>query len=215
MTGHLSPTRAALLALLLGPVIALALLTALHTTLLAPQAEDPVAARPVNTLEDAVAAQSTVERAPPAPAQVARPATIEVPAIDVDAEVVPVGLRDDGAMEVPDQGLAGWYEPGPRPGAAGPAVIAAHVDSRSGPDVFFRLRQVRAGDGIAVTDVNGAPHRFVVVGVEQIPKDALPVERIWTDDEDPLLRLVTCGGDFDRSSGHYRDNIIVYAEAAA
>jgi sortase (surface protein transpeptidase) len=145
---------------------------------------------------------------------VARPARIEVPAIDVDAELVPLGLRDDGAMEVPEEGLAGWYQPGPRPGAPGPAVIAAHVDGDSGPDVFFRLRELRAGDGIAVTDRKGTPHRFVVVDIEQTPKDALPVERIWSDDEGAVLRLITCGGDFDHSSGHYRDNVIVYAEAA-
>jgi sortase (surface protein transpeptidase) len=214
VTGRLSPTRTALLALMLGPVIALALLTTLYHTLLAPQPEEPVTAQPVNTLEDAVAAQSTIELAPSAPDTVARPTWIEVPAIDVDAELVPLGLRDDGAMEVPEEGLAGWYQPGPRPGAPGPAVIAAHVDGDSGPDVFFRLRDLRAGDGIAVTDRKGTPHRFVVVDIEQTPKDALPVERIWSDDEGAVLRLITCGGDFDHSSGHYRDNIIVYAEAA-
>jgi sortase (surface protein transpeptidase) len=127
---------------------------------------------------------------------------------------VPLGLRDDGAMEVPEAGLAGWYRPGPRPGAAGPAVIAAHVDHDNGPDVFHRLHELRVGDGIAVTDVKDIPHRFVVVGMEQTPKDALPVERIWSDDDDAVLRLITCGGKFDHGSGHYRDNIVVYAEAA-
>lgn len=214
MNRRLSPTRTALLALLLGPVIALALLTALYHTVLAPQTEQSVDAQPVDTLEDAVAAQSTVKLAAPAPSQVARPARIEVPAIDVDADVVPLGLRDDGAMEVPEAGLAGWYKPGPRPGAAGPAVIAAHVDHDNGPDVFHRLHELRVGDGIAVTDVKDTPHRFVVVGMEQTPKDALPVERIWSDDDGAVLRLITCGGKFDHGSGHYRDNIIVYAEAA-
>jgi hypothetical protein len=28
---------------------------------------------------------------------------------------------------------------------------------------------------------------------------------------DPELRLVTCGGTFDAASGHYADNVIVYA----
>lgn len=213
MTGRTRTTRAALLVLLLGPVIALAVLTVVHHTLLSPPPEHSAAFSPVDVMEDAVAAQSTIGLAPPAPAQVARPARIEVPAIDVDADVVPVGLRDDGAMEVPRQGLAGWYRPGPRPGDSGPAVIVAHVDSSSGPDVFVQLHRLRAGDGIAVTDARGTPHRFAVTGIEQAPKDALPVERIWSDGASATLRLITCGGQFDRDSGHYRDNIIVYADA--
>lgn len=215
MTGRMRTTRAALLVLLLGPVIALAVLAVLHHTLLSSPPERSAVPPQGDIMEDAVAAQSTIELAPPAPAQVARPARIEVPAIDVDADVVPVGLRDDGAMEVPQQGLAGWYRPGPRPGAPGPAVIVAHVDSGSGPDVFVQLHRLRAGDGIAVTDARGTPHRFVVTGIEQVSKDALPIERIWSDDAGATLRLITCGGQFDRDSGHYRDNIIVYADAVA
>lgn len=210
----LGTTRTALLALLLGPVIALTALTVIHTTLLAEPRPEPQPQAAADTLEDTVAVQSTVAVASPAPDQVARPARIEVPAIDVDAEIVPLGLHDDGTMEVPDQGLAGWYRPGPRPGAPGPAVIAAHVDSRQGPDVFFRLRELAPGDGITVTDKRGSDHRFVVVDREQAPKDELPVERIWHDDGHATLRLITCGGAFDRGSGHYRDNVIVYADAA-
>jgi hypothetical protein len=101
---------------------------------------------------------------------VGRPVSIAIPAAGVDARVVPVGLRADRTMEVPGVDQAGWYEPGPRPGEAGPAVIVGHVDSRDGPAVFFRLGE-------------------------------------------PVLRLITCGGSFDRSTGHYRDNIIVFAEA--
>ena len=144
-----------------------------------------------------------------------RPVSIAIPAAGVDARVVPVGLRSDGAMEVPGVDLAGWYEPGPRPGDAGPAVIVGHVDSRDGPAVFFRLGELRRGDRIDVGQQGGGGRSFVVDRVERRPKEALPTERIWNRTNKPLLRLITCGGGFDRSTGHYRDNIIVFAKAAS
>ena len=159
---------------------------------------------------------TTVENAPPSshsPA-VGRPVTVEIPTIDVAAEVVAVGLEPSGAMVVPDFGLAGWYDVGPRPGEPGPAVIVAHVDSKAGPDVFFRLGHLGAGDRITVTGDDGGSHVFAVTHQEQVPKDRLPTERIWDDIDEPALRLITCGGSFDHGTGHYRDNVIVYATLA-
>jgi Sortase domain len=163
--------------------------------------------------------RSEAEGAPAARAasgQVAagRPVSITIPAAGVEAPVVPVGLRPDRSMEVPGVDQAGWYELGPRPGEAGPAVIVGHVDSRSGPAVFFRLGQLRRGDKIVVGQAGGGSRSFLVERVERQAKEALPVERIWNRANQPLLRLITCGGSFDRSTGHYRDNIIVYAKAA-
>jgi sortase (surface protein transpeptidase) len=140
--------------------------------------------------------------------------SIVVPAAGVDARVVPVGLRVDRTMEVPGVDLAGWYEPGPRPGEAGPAVIVGHVDSRNGPAVFFRLGELRRGDRIVIGQQGGATRSFLVERVERRPKEALPTRRIWNRTRRPVLRLITCGGSFDRSTGHHRDNVIVYASAA-
>jgi hypothetical protein len=142
-----------------------------------------------------------------------RPVSITIPAVGVEARVVPVGLRPDRSMEVPETDQAGWYELGPRPGEAGPAVIVGHVDSRSGPAVFFRLGQLRRGDKVVVGQAGGGSRPFLVERVERQAKEALPVERIWNRTNQPVLRLITCGGSFDRSTGHYRDNIIVYAKA--
>jgi LPXTG-site transpeptidase (sortase) family protein len=150
----------------------------------------------------------------PSPEPVAEPVRVVIPAIDVDSELVALGLNDDNSMEVPNFGLAGWYEPGPPPGAPGPAVIAAHVDSRRGPDVFFRLRELAAGDEVVVEQASGENATFVVDTVEQHPKDELPVERIWEDTDDVVLRLITCGGEFDSSVRSYRSNVIVYASAS-
>jgi sortase (surface protein transpeptidase) len=141
----------------------------------------------------------------------AAPVGISIPAIGVDAPVVGVGLRSDGAMEVPAVDLAGWYELGPRPGDPGPAVIVGHVDSRKGPAVFYRLRQLHQGERIVVRRAGGTTSSFTIETVERQSKSALPVGRIWNRTTEPVLRLITCGGSFDRTSGHYRDNVIVYA----
>lgn len=139
------------------------------------------------------------------------PIQVLIPAIDVEADLVGVGLEADGAMQVPDFGLAGWYTEGPRPGHAGPSVIAAHVDSKAGPDVFYRLDDLARGDEIHVVYDSGDKVTFFVDSSEQTPKDDLPVDTIWPATSERLLTLVTCGGQFDRATGHYRDNVIVYA----
>jgi Sortase domain len=139
------------------------------------------------------------------------PATITIPSIGVQAPIVAVGLRADGAMEVPEPDQVGWYRLGPRPGDGGPAVLVGHVDSRTGPAVFFRLRELRPGDEILVGQQDGTTTRFLVGRLERHPKTALPTSRIWTDATRPLLRLITCSGSYDRATRHYRDNLIVYA----
>jgi sortase (surface protein transpeptidase) len=140
------------------------------------------------------------------------PVRVTIPAIGVDAQLVPVGLKQDGAMQTPPFGIAAWYQPGPRPGQPGPAVLVAHVDSKAnGPDVFYRLRELAAGDQVTV-HYPGSATTFTVTGKEQAPKTDLPTERIWTDTTTPVLRLITCGGAFDRSARSYLDNVIVYAD---
>jgi hypothetical protein len=147
----------------------------------------------------------------PHAASPAGPMVIAIPKIGVEATVVEVGLQADGAMQVPDPDQVGWYKLGPRPGAPGPAVLVGHLDSRTGPAVFYRLRQLRPGDEILVGQRDGTSSRFVVERLEQLPKTALPSKRIWTTTSRPLLRLVSCGGRFNRATGHYQDNVIVYA----
>lgn len=149
-------------------------------------------------------------------ATVAAPARVQIPTIGVDAAMVGVGLNPDGSMETPayEKNQAGWYTEGPRPGEVGPAVIAAHVDSKAGPDVFWRLRELEHGDKIAVVDKTGTTHRFTVDRLEQVDKDELPYKKIWGATQASVLRLITCGGSYDRSAGEYRDNLIVYADKA-
>jgi hypothetical protein len=139
------------------------------------------------------------------------PTSITIPAIGVQAPIVAVGLQTNGAMQTPDPGQVGWYRLGPRPGAPGPAVLIGHVDNRTDQDVFFRLHELRPGDEILISQSDGTTTRFLVGRLEQHPKTALPTSHIWTTAPGPWLRLITCGGPFIHATGHYRDNLIVYA----
>lgn len=140
------------------------------------------------------------------------PVHIAIPAIGVSAAVVRLGLNADGSLQVPgDFDVTGWFTGGPAPGETGPAVIAGHIDSRRGPAVFYRLRELRPGQEITVGRRDGSNVRFAVDGVAQYPKDDFPTRAVFGPSPDPLLRLITCGGAFDRSLRSYRDNVVVTA----
>jgi hypothetical protein len=144
--------------------------------------------------------------------QPALPVRLWIPAISVSTPLVRLGRLPDGSLEVPhDWDKAGWYDRGPRPGQPGPAVILGHVDSRTGPAVFFRLRALRPRDIVRVGLADGRILVFRVQRVKQYPKDEFPTEAVYLPTLNRELRLITCGGEFDYASGHYRDNIVVYA----
>ncbi|WP_084078170.1 class F sortase [Demequina sp. NBRC 110057] len=150
--------------------------------------------------------------ADPAPAL---PTRLEIPAIDVDTVLERLGLLTDGSLATPeDTDLAGWFEGGPRPGAIGPSVIAGHVSWNGDPSVFFRLTELVPGDLITVEQADGREVTFEVTRIEQHPKDAFPTVEVYSNTDDPELRLITCGGDFDSSTGHFDDNIVVFARLA-
>jgi hypothetical protein len=145
----------------------------------------------------------------------ARPVRLEIPAIGVDAKIIRLGLNADRSLEVPTNFFeAGWWSGGPRPGEAGAAVIAGHVDSQTGPAAFYRLRDLRPHDTIFVERRDGTRARFTVLGSEHYPKTHFPTARVYGATARPTLRLITCSGTFDRSTGHYLDNTVVYANAA-
>jgi sortase (surface protein transpeptidase) len=152
--------------------------------------------------------------AEPAPAD-AVPLRIRIPAIDVDSPVTPVDVDGTGALQPPEgPDNTGWYAEGPVPGATGPAVLAGHVDSSTGPAVFYRLRDLPEGSRIEVDRSDGTTAAFVARRTFQTAKAAFPTDAVYSPTPAPELRLVTCGGTFDRSIGHYRDNVVVEAVSA-
>jgi hypothetical protein len=151
------------------------------------------------------------EPLPPLP--VVRPVGLTAPTIGVaETELVDLERLPGGELEVPvDFARAGWFVDGAVPGSAGPAVIAGHVDSRSGPAVFYRLRDLRPGDPIDVALSDGSVAGFVVDDVVRFPKDAFPTAAVYGPVPGAALRLITCGGGFDPALRSYRDNIVVFA----
>lgn len=140
------------------------------------------------------------------------PTWITIPAIGVSAPIAPEGLDSTGALQLPpltEPNLAAWWSGGPAPGQDGAAVIAGHVDSAQlGPLVFWKLRDLRIGDRI---DIRPGLLIFTVTQITQVSKTAFPTLAVYGPAPGPQLRLITCGGPFDQATGHYFDNIIVYA----
>ncbi|WP_347754237.1 class F sortase [Agrococcus sp. ProA11] len=148
-----------------------------------------------------------------APVLVDEPASVRVPSVGLDLGVVPVGVREDGQMDVPELVTElGWYEYGPAPGAdAGSAVLAAHFDSDIGAAPMASVLRASAGDVVEVTTESGALLRFRITAIEQISKAALPLESLFARDGEHAMQLVTCGGAWDAAAGAYEDNIVVTA----
>ena len=160
----------------------------------------------------AVAAGDTTFDQRPAPEGV-DPERVRIPAIGVDADVDDMGLNDDGSIEVPTEFAdTGWWTYSPRPGRVGASAILGHVDSRTGPAVFFRLDELRPGDEIHVDGADGTTVTFAVRAVEQHPKASFPSEKVFGATPEPTLRLITCGGAFDSNAGSHLDNIVVFAD---
>ncbi|BCY07440.1 class F sortase [Actinoplanes sp. L3-i22] len=145
------------------------------------------------------------------------PTRLDIAAIGVHTPITAIGLRDDGTLDTPplrSDAPAGWYRGSPAPGDPGPAIVVGHVDTaRDGPAVFFRLRELKVGDTIAVRRSDRTVVRFTVVKVASYLKKAFPSEEVYGSTPTPSLRLITCGGSFDRDRGSYRSNIVVFATA--
>jgi len=191
-------------------VVSLAALVAVVGASLAAR-EGQKSAEPIVLSEPKRRAAADAARTP-ARRQMPIPVRISIPRIGVDARVVALGLNRDRTVEVPKNFAdTGWFRPGPEPGERGAAVILGHLDSRRGPAVFFRLHLLRAGDLIKVRLRDGSTVRFVAKAMERVKKNRFPTKRVYVHSGPPSLRLVTCAGPLNRSTGHHADNYIVYA----
>lgn len=143
------------------------------------------------------------------------PVDVSVPAIGVHSKLLRLGLNSDGTIQVPplpaSANLAAWYKYSATPGQIGASVIEGHVDSKSGPAVFFRLGALRPGDTIDVALADGVTAIFRVTGVRAYPKIRFPAKSIYGATDYAALRLITCGGTFDHATGHYLGSTVVFA----
>ncbi len=142
------------------------------------------------------------------------PVSLTIPAIDVKADVTRLGLNADRTVEVPkDADDTGWYRHGPAPGENGSAVILGHVDSTTGPAVFYRLKNLERGEKVAVKLSDDSVAHYQVVRVALYENEDFPAQKVYSASVGrPALNLVTCGGSYDRDAGGYQSNVVVYTK---
>ncbi|MFJ6135311.1 class F sortase [Kitasatospora sp. NPDC092286] len=153
--------------------------------------------------------------APGAPAlKPAIPTRLRIPQIAVDAPFTELTLDAAGQLNAPpldDKNLVGWYRDGATPGERGSAVVAGHVDTAKGPSVFLLLSLLLPGNRVEVTRADGTVAVFSVDSVETFAKNAFPDQKVYGNTPDAQLRLITCGGTYDRTRHDYLDNVVVFA----
>jgi LPXTG-site transpeptidase (sortase) family protein len=150
------------------------------------------------------------------PVAVASPVSLTIPLIGVKTSLITLGLQSNGTLQVPSTTtVAGWYTGSPRPGAIGSAIIVGHVDSKQGDGIFFRLDTLSPGDKVYVKRADGTTVMFQVTRVQKYLKNEFPTSAVYGPTPDAELRLITCGGTFDSTTGHYLSNIVVYATEAS
>ncbi|WP_439694120.1 class F sortase [Curtobacterium sp. SP.BCo] len=146
----------------------------------------------------------------------ATPVSVTIPAIGVSSSLEDLHRGAAGELDPPkDWDSAGWFSDGIVPGQVGPAVIAGHVDSPTAAAVFFRLDELVAGDEIHVAMSDGTTRTFTVDRSERAAKSAFPTSDVYGTAPTPQLRLITCDGTFDTATGHYTDNLIVFADLSS
>ena len=205
------PSRRRLAASALGAgLVAVAVGTAGLVLTLVSAPAVPLAARPspVPAPSGPVVLPASLATAP----QAARPVWVSVPAIGVRTRLVDLGLNKNGTLQVPaSTAVAGWFTGSPRPGSVGAAVIAGHVDSYTGPGIFFWLRTLHPGDRVYVGRADGTMAVFTITSVRMYAKDQFPTAAVYGPVPDAELRLITCGGVFDRPLRSYLSNVVVFA----
>ena len=187
--------------------------TGLTVSTLSPAHAAPLPARPVPI--PAPTGRTVLPASLATGQQAARPAWLSIPSIGIRTRLIRLGVNSDGTLQVPSStAVAGWYTGSPRPGTVGSAIIAGHVDSRSGPGIFFWLRTLRPGDRVYVGRADGTMAVFTVTRIKKFAKDQFPTAAVYGPVPDAELRLITCGGIFDRSLGSYLSNVVVFARLA-
>ncbi len=142
------------------------------------------------------------------------PTTVSVPSIGATSSLMDLGQNSDGSLAVPpltNPMQAGWYDKSPTPGSLGPAVILGHINGDGKPGIFYKLKDVKAGDQVMVARKDGQTAVFTVAHIDTVPKAAFPADQVYGDTPDAQLRLITCGGVFDPAARSYEANVIVYA----
>ncbi|MFB7906744.1 class F sortase [Kitasatospora sp. NPDC056076] len=180
------------------------------------QAAPPAAAAPAVPGPAAATAGATAPPAAPGAPVLKRskPTRLRIPQIAVDAPFTELALGPAGQLNAPppdDKNLVGWYRDGVTPGERGSSVVAGHVDTTKGPAVFLLLSLLLPGNKVEVSRADGTVAVFSVDNVETFAKNAFPDQKVYGRTPDAQLRLITCGGTYDKKRRDYLDNVVVFA----
>ncbi len=141
-----------------------------------------------------------------------QPVAVSIPSVGVDSSPIDgVGVEPNGELEVPEADRVGWYEYGPAPGQAGSSVLAAHIAYNGENGAFRYLSDADVGDRVEVEFSDGSTQAYEIIEMAQYDKDELPFDRVFARDGEPVITLITCGGDFQPSVDSYEDNVVAYA----
>ncbi|MFI2645837.1 class F sortase [Streptomyces sp. NPDC018610] len=142
------------------------------------------------------------------------PKRISIPDIDVDAPFTGLSIGASGQLDPPpaeDTNLVGWFQDGASPGERGASIVVGHVDTKTGPAVFAQLSTLEPGSRIDITRSDGVVASFKVDAVDTFSKADFPNDEVYADTSDPELRLITCGGSYNRTIQDYESNVVVFA----
>ncbi|WP_190065126.1 class F sortase [Streptomyces griseocarneus] len=146
----------------------------------------------------------------------AGPQTLIIKALGLRAPIEAHGLDQLGGVEPPPYerpNAVAWYQDGPRPGSPGAAVLVGHVDTKRSPAVFYELSNIKRGTAITVVRSDGSTADFTVENVSLVANDKFDADKVYgpADTKRAELRLITCGGDYDRAQHEYKANVVVSA----
>lgn len=141
-----------------------------------------------------------------------KPVRIVIPKMHLDKPLVGEGLEASGELKAPSEpGQVGWYTGAPTPGSMGPAVIEGHVTWNGDPAAFYQLGKLVPGDTVEVTRADGKVAVFTVTGGKVYSKDQFPTADVYGNLDYAGLRLITCGGTYDKANHRYLGNLVVFA----
>ncbi|GAA2505049.1 class F sortase [Streptomyces gobitricini] len=139
------------------------------------------------------------------------PVRITAKRIGLAAPVEAVGLDKDGTVTMPtDADHADWYTGSVTPGERGNAILAAHLDSTTGPAAFYSLGALRKGDHITVQRRDGRQAVFTITTMNVYDKEAFPSQTVYGPTTIPQLTLITCA-EWDKEAKTYRANLVITA----
>jgi sortase (surface protein transpeptidase) len=143
----------------------------------------------------------------------AKAVAIRIPRLGVAQSMIPLHVQWDRSLSVPKSfSDIGWWAEGPAPAAPGAVIVGAHVSSKAGPGVFFKLREMRKGDMVEVDRSDGTTAVFQVRGRASYPRDDYPDEIVYRTSGKASVHLITCDGAFDPKIGHHQENLVVFAD---